>query len=85
LLEAVACGLPIVSTSLATFGIDPFNGEEMFVTDDYGEFTEHIIRLLQDIGLREAVSIRARALGEGFDHKNAARKLHEVIQDYYRT
>jgi glycosyltransferase involved in cell wall biosynthesis len=83
MLEALACGLPIVATSLAAFGIDPRNGEEMFVTDDYGDFTEHIIRLLQDTSLREAMSTRARALGERFDHKNAARKLREVIQDYY--
>ena len=83
MLEALACGLPIVSTSLAAFGIDPVNGEEMFVTDDYSEFTEHIIRLLKDTHLRKNVSHLARALGERFDHKAAARKLHEVIQAYH--
>jgi len=83
MLEALACGLPIISTSLAAFGIDPVNGEEMFVTDDYGEFTEYVIRLLKDIRLRKAVSSRARALAERFDHQNAARKLHEVIQAYH--
>ena len=83
MLEALACGLPIVSTSLAAFGIDPVNGEEMFVTDDYSEFTEHVIRLLKDTHLRKNVSHLARALGERFDHKAAARKLHEVIQTYH--
>ena len=83
MLEALACGLPIVSTSLAAFGIDPVNGEEMFVTDDYSEFTEHVIRLLKDTHLRKNVSHLARALGERFDHKAAARKLHEVIQAYH--
>ena len=84
MLEALACGLPIVSTSLAAFGIDPVNGQEMFVTNDYSEFTEHVISLLKDIRLRKNMSTLARALSERFDHKNAAKKLDKVIQAYHR-
>jgi glycosyltransferase involved in cell wall biosynthesis len=84
MLEALACGLPIVSTSLAAFGIDPVHGKEMFVTDNYDEFTEYVIRLLMDIRLRKHMSTRARALSERFDHKNAAKKLDQVIQAYHR-
>ncbi|VUT26020.1 MAG: hypothetical protein MASP_01280 [Candidatus Methanolliviera sp. GoM_asphalt] len=40
LLEAMACGLPLVATSLATFGMNPVNGRDMFVADDYGVFSE---------------------------------------------
>jgi len=84
MLEAMACGLPIVSTRLAAFGIDPVIGEEMFVTDDYNEFTGYVIRLLKDIRLRKNMSALARALSERFDHKNAAKKLDQVIQAYHR-
>jgi len=83
MLEALACGLPIVSTSLAAYGIHPVNGKGMFVTDGYGEFTEHVIRFLKDVQLRRLVGARARALGGRFDYKNAARRLHEVTQQYY--
>ena len=85
MLEALACGLPIVSTSLAAFGIDPVNGKEMFVTDDYDEFTDHVIRLLKDAQLRKRTSVLARNLGKHFDHKNAAKKLDQVIQAYHRN
>ncbi|MCP4668178.1 MAG: glycosyltransferase family 4 protein, partial [Deltaproteobacteria bacterium] len=80
MLEALACGLPIVSTSLAAFGINPVKGEEMFVTDNYDAFTDCVIKLLKDVDLRKGMSARARALGQRFDHKMAAMKLNEVLQ-----
>ncbi len=84
LLEALACGLPIVSTRLAAFGIEPVNGKEMFVTNNYDQFTEYTIRLLTEVRLRKEMSTQARALGVRFDHKNAAKKLNDVIEAYHR-
>jgi len=83
MLEALSCGLPIVSTELAAFGIAPVNGKEMFVIDDYGQFTGHVIRLLKDTKLRKTVSECARTLGKRFDHKNAAMKLNDIIQNFH--
>jgi glycosyltransferase involved in cell wall biosynthesis len=80
MLEALACGLPIVATRLSAFGINPIHGEEMFVTDDYDVFTDCVINLLKNVDLRKGMSARARALGERFDHKNAAMKLNAVLQ-----
>ncbi len=80
LLEAKACGIPVVATSLATFGIDPVNEEEMFVADDYDNFSSYIIMLLKDIKLRKHMSKNGLALARKFDHMHAAEKLEKVLK-----
>ncbi len=81
LLEAMACGLPVVATSLATFGINPTNAEKMFVADDYDVFSDYVIRLLKDIPLRKRISESAVTLARKFDHKHAAEKLDKVLRE----
>lgn len=81
LLEAMGCGLPVVATRLATFGISPVNEEEMFVADDYDLFSDYAIRLLKDIPLRKRISENAVALARKFDHKHAAEKLDRVLRE----
>ncbi len=81
LLEAMACGLPVVATRLATFGINPIHGEDMFVTDDYNAFSEYVIMLLKDVELRKKIGNNALALSRKFDHKYAAEKLEQVLKE----
>lgn len=81
IIEAMACGLPIVATTLATFGIDPVNEKEMFVTDDYEQFAEYVIMLLKDKELRREISKNSLALAKKFDHKCAAEKLERMLME----
>ena len=81
LLEAKACGLPIVATRLATFGMNPVNGKDMFVADDYNVFSERVIMLLKDAGLRKKIGMNALARAKKFDHKHAAEKLERVLRE----
>jgi len=81
LLEAMACGLPVVATRLATFGINPIHGEDMFVTDDYNAFSAYVIMLLKDVELRKKIGNNALALSRRFDHKYAAEKLEQVLKE----
>ncbi len=81
LLEAMACGLPVVATKLATFGINPTNEENMFVSDDYKVFSEYVIKLLKDVKLRKKIAEGALALARKFDHKHAAEKLDQVLKE----
>ncbi|MDH4222201.1 MAG: glycosyltransferase family 4 protein [candidate division Zixibacteria bacterium] len=81
LLEAMACGLPVVATKLATFGINPENEVNMFVTDDYNLFSDYVIRLLKDTNLRRKTSRASLELAQKFDHRNAAMKLDQVLKE----
>lgn len=81
LLEAKACGLPIVATRLATFGMNPVNGKDMFVADDYDVFSEYVIMLLKDAELRKKIGMNALARAKKFDHKHAAEKLEWVLKE----
>jgi glycosyltransferase involved in cell wall biosynthesis len=81
LLEAMATGLPIVSTKLGIAGINPVIGEEVLVADDYDLFTELTIKLLKDLKFREKIGKNALKLAQRFDHKMAAKKLDQVLRD----
>jgi len=81
LLEAMACGLPVVATRLATFGINPTNGADMFVADDYDAFSGYVIMLLKDAELRKKISNNARSLAMKFNHRHAAEKLEQVLKE----
>jgi len=81
LLEAMACGLPIVATSLATFGMNPRNGRDMFVADDYDVFSKYVVMLLRDVRLRKKIGNNALALARKFDHRSAAHKLEQVLKE----
>jgi glycosyltransferase involved in cell wall biosynthesis len=81
LLEAMACGLPVVATSLAAFGINPTNEENMLVADDLSLFSDYVIMLLKDVKLRKKVAYGALALARKFDHRYAAEKLDRVLKE----
>jgi len=80
LLEAMACGLPVVATTRATFGIDPINEKDMFVADDYKVFSKYVIMLLNNPKLREETAINALELARKFDHRHAAEKLEKALK-----
>ena len=84
LLEVMACGLPAVATSRATFGVNPTNGKDMFIADDYDVFSEHVIMLLKDAELRKKIATNALTLVKRFDHRYAAEKLEQVLKEGIR-
>jgi len=64
-LEAMACGRPVVSTPVGCAGLDLRDGEDAVIRSDSTSFAEAICELLADAGLREHISQAARQTAVG--------------------
>lgn len=60
ILDAMAMGKAIVSTSVGAEGLDLADGEEIVLADDPALFARSVVRLLNDPGARQALGRRAR-------------------------
>ena len=63
-LEALAMGIPVVSTSLGAEGIAVTPGQDIQIADDPAEFAAQVVALMNDEPLRKSMSQRGRALME---------------------
>jgi glycosyltransferase involved in cell wall biosynthesis len=77
ILEAMAVGRPIVSTSLGAEGIPSKNGENIMIDDDPDDFAASIEKLLKDRDLYERIRQAGRKLVE---EKYAWEKGVEVLE-----
>ena len=59
-IEALAMGLPVVSSTAAMNGTVIREGEGIVASDDAGVFAQHVVRLLSDDDLRADLARRAR-------------------------
>jgi glycosyltransferase involved in cell wall biosynthesis len=64
LLEALACGLPVVTTAVAAEGIDLHEGVSALFAEQPAEFAAAITRLLGDTALRARLGAAGRAVVE---------------------
>jgi len=60
ILEAMALGRPVVSTSIGCEGLDVTNGEHILIADDAKQFSDHVVKLLNDRALRSRIVTKAR-------------------------
>ena len=59
-LEAMAAGRPVITTSLVNDGLGAQPGRELLVADDATATAQHIVRLLADTSLREQMGRAGR-------------------------
>jgi glycosyltransferase involved in cell wall biosynthesis len=62
ILEAMARGLPVVSTRVGCEGIDVRSGEHLLVADDPSTFAAALVRILTDADLAQSLAAAARRL-----------------------
>lgn len=60
ILEAMACSLPVVTTTLGLGSIKAQHEKELFIADGSEETIEAILRLIQDVHLRDYIGKNAR-------------------------
>ncbi len=64
ILEAMAMGRPIVSTSLGAEGIGYTDERDILIADSPKDFSEKVLCLCADRGLAKSIALRARKLVE---------------------
>ncbi len=81
-VEAMAAGLPVVSTSAGVEGIDVDHGDGCLVADDPGEFAEALHRIFADPEMGARLAGRARHIANrDFDPSRRTRRWGEMIAE----
>ena len=86
ILEALAMGKAVVSTSVGAEGLDLKDGEEIFIADEPTPFADAVTRLLTDASLRRTVGENGRArVEQDYDWRSIGEKLHTLYESLIKT
>lgn len=82
ILEAMALGRPVVSTTIGCEGLEVVDGEHLLVADSPDGFAEKTVRLLSDQQLYQYISANGRHLAETrYDWDKIAERLMQVYTE----
>jgi glycosyltransferase involved in cell wall biosynthesis len=76
-LEAMALGVPVVSTSVGAQGLSVTSGTEMFIADQPQQFADAIATLLANPAQAQTLTTQARAYVE--QHHNLKRNTADLL------
>ncbi|MBE0558943.1 MAG: glycosyltransferase, partial [Proteobacteria bacterium] len=83
ILDALAMGMPIVSTSIGCEGIDVLPGNDVLIADTPEEFEEKVDRIISDPEAGKKLSGRARVTAEEkYSWKALGEKLNAVYSRF---
>lgn len=79
ILNAMAMGLPVVSTSVGAEGIDAVSGEHLIIADSPTDFADAVADLLADARLAQRIGGAARQLaGEKYSWQKAGERVLDL-------
>lgn len=82
ILEAMALGVPVVSTTKGAEGLAAQPGEHLLLADDAASFADCTVRLLRDPDLRQRLARQARRLvEERYNWKIIGDHFVELVED----
>jgi sugar transferase (PEP-CTERM/EpsH1 system associated) len=81
-LEAMATGTPVVASSQACSALRVRDGTHLLVADDPATFAERVLRLLEDVALRQDMAINGRNyVEERHDWRTIAGDLENIYAE----
>jgi glycosyltransferase involved in cell wall biosynthesis len=82
ILEAMALGTPVVSTSIGCEGLDVENNFNILIADKPNDFAQQITNLLMDSELWNRLSHNGRALvQENYDWEQISRNYRAILEE----
>ncbi len=79
ILEAMASGIPVITTRLGIEGIKAKEDEEVIIANNTEDFANRALEVLKDENLYEKLSKKGRSLiVEEYDWENISKKLEET-------
>ncbi len=81
ILESMALGTPVVSTSKGAEGLDVENGKHLLIADEPRQFALAVIRLLRDANLRAEIASNGRQLvKEKYDWAKVMPRFLDLVE-----
>jgi glycosyltransferase involved in cell wall biosynthesis len=80
IVEAMAMGLPVLSTSVGAEGLSAQSGEDILIADDPVSFSESVLRLLTDAGLRERIAKNGQRLARHYNWSELAEPFVDLTE-----
>jgi glycosyltransferase involved in cell wall biosynthesis len=80
IIEAMAMGLPAVSTTVGAEGLSVQPGEDILIADGPASFSESVLRLLADAELRERIARSGQRLARHYDWNELCKPYIELAE-----